>query len=89
MPFIQLHPKSKVQGFYELLWSDCGTFHCLPDEIYIVNDRHLALLDEKGIPYLHLGAGVLRLDGKGRARGRTSPQSSVQGRWQSETRGVV
>jgi hypothetical protein len=74
MPFVKLHPKSKVRGFYELLWSDCGTFHCLPDDIYIVNDHHIALLDEKGIKYTHLGSGVLRLNGKRKSAATKKPQ---------------
>ncbi len=67
MPFIRFHPRFKSKGFHELLWAEGGSFHCLPNDIYIISERDLAMLDEKGIKYELLGRGVLRLsdvDGK-------------------------
>jgi len=64
MPFIKFHPKFKREGFSELLWTEGGSFHCLPGGIYVISERDLAMLDEKGIKYDLLGSGVLKLDGK-------------------------
>ena len=64
MPFIKFHPKFKRKGFSELLWAEGGSFHCLPDGIYVISEPDLAMLDEKGIKYNLLGRGVLKLDGK-------------------------
>lgn len=70
MPFIKFKPRNRSKGAHELRWAEGGSYGILPGGIYVISERDLRMLDEKGIKYDLLDRGVRQLNGADGARGK-------------------
>lgn len=61
MPFIKFKQRHQSKGAHELRWAEGGSYGILAGDIYVINERDLRMLDEKGVKYELLGRGALQV----------------------------